>query len=46
MAEKRKNQAALVKQPYPAPGNWLWTKLVHVAQWGSGGTPSRKNPEY
>lgn len=34
------------EQPYPVPGNWCWTTLNHVANWGSGGTPSRKNPSY
>lgn len=34
------------EQPYPVPGNWRWVKLSSVAQWGSGGTPSRKNPSY
>jgi type I restriction enzyme S subunit len=32
--------------PYKVPENWCWTRLSHVAKWGSGGTPSRKNPEY
>lgn len=42
-------QAALVpesKQPYKVPGNWCWTKMENIAKWGSGGTPSRKIPEY
>lgn len=42
-------QAALVpesEQPYPVPGNWCWTRMENIAQWGSGGTPSRKIPEY
>lgn len=42
-------QAALVpesEQPYKVPGNWCWTRMGNVAQWGSGGTPSRKVPEY
>lgn len=34
------------EQPYILPSNWCWTKLEHIAKWGSGGTPSRKNPEY
>ena len=41
--------AALVpdwEQPYKVPENWCWTKLDNVAKWGSGGTPSRRNPEY
>lgn len=42
-------QAALVpesEQPYPVPGNWCWTRMENIARWGSGGTPSRKIPEY
>lgn len=34
------------EQPYPVPENWCWTRMENVAQWGSGGTPSRKNPSY
>lgn len=34
------------EQPYEVPGNWCWTYLNNIAQWGSGGTPSRKHPEY
>ena len=34
------------EQPYSIPENWCWTKMTTVAQWGSGGTPSRKKPEY
>ena len=32
--------------PYKVPDNWVWVKLGYIAQWGSGGTPSRKNEEY
>lgn len=42
-------QVALVpvsEQPYPVPENWCWTRMENIAQWGSGGTPSRKIPEY
>lgn len=42
-------QEALVpveEQPYPIPKNWIWLKSEYVAKWGSGGTPSRKNPDY
>jgi type I restriction enzyme S subunit len=28
------------------PKGWLKLKLEDVAEWGSGGTPSRKNPSY
>lgn len=34
------------EQPYEVPENWCWTYLRNIAQWGSGGTPSRKNPTY
>ena len=34
------------EQPYEIPENWCWTSLSSVAEWGSGGTPSRKNPDY
>lgn len=34
------------EQPYPLPDGWKWVKLLHIASWGSGGTPSRKHPEY
>lgn len=34
------------EQPYEIPENWCWTYLSSVADWGSGGTPSRKNPDY
>ena len=42
-------QEALVpesEQPYQVPGNWCWTRMQNIARWGSGGTPSRKIPEY
>lgn len=32
--------------PYEVPGNWVWTRLGTVAKWGSGGTPSRRIPNY
>ena len=34
------------EQPYKVPGNWLWVKMSEIGSWGSGGTPSRSNPEY
>ena len=46
---EEKLQAALVpveEQPYKVPENWCWTRLGNVAMWGSGGTPSRKNPSF
>ena len=42
-------QAALVPDwewPYKLPENWCWTYLGSPIRWGSGGTPSRKNPDY
>ena len=33
-------------EPYKLPDNWCWTTMDRVAQWGSGGTPSRGNPDY
>lgn len=45
LAPEEKLQQALVpveEQPYLIPENWCWTYLSCVAQWGSGGTPSRK----
>jgi type I restriction enzyme S subunit len=32
--------------PYQVPPNWLWVKSEIIAKWGSGGTPSRRKPEY
>lgn len=46
---EEKLQQALVpvdEQPYEVPDNWCWTKLNYVGKWGSGGTPSRKNPSF
>ena len=42
-------QAALVPDwewPYKLTENWCWTRMQEIAQWGSGGTPSRKVSEY
>ena len=56
MAKKKQNlsaeellEQALVPESewqYPIPGNWKWTRMQNVAFWGSGGTPSRRIPEY
>ncbi|MBP3616064.1 MAG: restriction endonuclease subunit S [Alphaproteobacteria bacterium] len=35
-----------IEAPYELPEGWKWCRLGDVADWGSGGTPSRKNPEY
>lgn len=47
-AEEKLAQALVPEaaQPYQVPENWCWVLLSTVAQWGSGGTPSRKHPEY
>ena len=34
------------EQPYPIPKNWCWTTIDKVATVITGGTPSKKNPEY
>ena len=42
-------QAALVpesEQPYKVPENWCWTYLGCVSNVVTGGTPSKKHPEY
>ena len=42
-------QAALVpesEQPYKVPENWCWTYLGYVSDVVTGGTPSKKHPEY
>lgn len=31
---------------YEIPDNWIWIKSEFIARWGSGGTPSRKNPHF
>lgn len=57
MAKRKKQELSLEElleqalvpkdeQPYPVPSNWVWTRLENVATWGSGGTPSRKIPDY
>lgn len=49
LSPEERLQAALVpenEQPYKVPGNWCWTRMKNIAQWGSGGTPSRKISEY
>jgi len=47
LEEKLKQALVPVKeQLYDVPENWCWTYLKNIAQWGSGGTPSRKNPVF
>lgn len=46
---EEKLQQALIpeaEQPYKVPANWCWTRLMFIAKWASGGTPSRKNPQF
>lgn len=46
--EERLAAARVPKEewPYELPEGWEWVRLEGVAEWGSGGTPSRKHPEY
>lgn len=47
MTLEEKLEDAIVKDtPYKVPENWILTKLGYLGKWGSGGTPSRKHPEY
>ena len=42
-------QQALVpaeEQPYEVPENWVWVRLGAIAEIVTGGTPSKKHPEY
>jgi type I restriction enzyme S subunit len=34
------------EQPYPIPKNWCWTTVGTVSTVVTGGTPSKKKPEY
>lgn len=46
---EEKLEQALVpeeEQPYEIPGNWCWTSVEKVSIVVTGGTPSKKNPEY
>ncbi len=50
MATKKEASASpfvpVEEQPYQVPENWCWTRMENIAQWGSGGTPSRKISTY
>lgn len=49
LTAEEKLARALVPQeewPYELPKGWVWTYMGNIAEWGSGGTPSRKHPEY
>lgn len=46
--EKRLQQALVPaeEQPYEVPENWVWVRLGAIAEIVTGGTPSKKHPEY
>lgn len=46
--EERLQQALVPaeKQPYDVPENWVWVRLGAIAEIVTGGTPSKKHPEY
>lgn len=46
--EERLQQALVPaeEQPYEVPENWVWVRLGAVAEIVTGGTPSKKHPEY
>lgn len=49
LSPEEKLQQALVpveEQPYSIPKNWCWTTVDNAATVITGGTPSKKNPEY
>lgn len=49
LTPEEKLEQALVpvdEQPYRVPGNWCWTTVDKVSTVVTGGTPSKKNPEY
>lgn len=41
-----KNILSQDEQPFKIPNHWQWTILDGIANWGSGGTPSKKHSEY
>lgn len=46
--EERLQQALVPaeEQPYEVPDNWVWVRLGAIAEIVTGGTPSKKHPEY
>lgn len=46
--EERLQQALVPaeEQPYEVPENWVWVRLGAIAEIVTGGTPSKKYPEY
>ncbi len=47
-AEEKLAQALVpeAEQPYQVPENWCWTTVSNVSEVVTGGTPSKKHPEY
>lgn len=46
--EERLQQALVPaeEQPYEVPENWVWVRFGAIAEIVTGGTPSKKHPEY
>ena len=44
--EERLKEAIVKDNTYAVPDNWVLIRLGYLGKWGSGGTPSRKHPEY
>lgn len=46
--EERLQQALVPaeEQPYEVPENWVWVRLGAIAEIVTGGTPSKKHPDY
>ena len=44
--EKTLPEIAADEIPFEIPASWMWVRLGEVGDWGSGATPSRKNPAY
>jgi type I restriction enzyme S subunit len=45
-AKRRQRSLPEAAMRYSLPKNWTWTFLGHIAEWGSGSTPSRGNLEF
>lgn len=39
-------ETQLTDLPFDIPTSWTWCKLGEIANWGSGATPNRNDPEY
>ena len=47
--EARKSEIDPVAEneaPFAVPVKWVWTRLGSIADWGSGSTPARGNPDF